>query len=95
MSTRKVQPEAETSLFSKEQIELLQKLIYQQSSSPSPPTSIGLVAQKGNFSVAMSTQMEKKSPWIVDSGASDHMTGNATLFHTYSPKFWKFYGLNY
>ena len=35
--------------------------------------------------MAMSTQMEKNSPWIVDSGASDHMIGNATLFHTYSP----------
>ena len=23
--------------------------------------------------------------WIVDSGASDHMTGNSTLFSTYSP----------
>ena len=29
--------------------------------------------------------MEKNNPWIVDSSASDHMTGNATLFHTYSP----------
>lgn len=26
-----------------------------------------------------------KKPWIVDLGASDHMTGDATIFGTYSP----------
>lgn len=46
-------------------------------------TSIGLVAQKGNFSFALSTQMEKNSPWIVDSGASNHMTSKANLFPKY------------
>ena len=35
--------------------------------------------------MALSTEMKRHSPWIVDSGASDHMTGNATLFNTYSP----------
>ena len=38
----------------------------------------------------MSTQTEKNSPWIVDFGASDHMIGNATLFHTSSPSFGNF-----
>ena len=28
---------------------------------------------------------KRKKPWIVDSGASDHMTGDATIFSTYSP----------
>ena len=28
---------------------------------------------------------DNNSKWIVDSGASDHMIGNSTLFSTYSP----------
>ena len=29
--------------------------------------------------------MEKTSPWIIDIGASDHMTGDPNLFNQYSP----------
>ena len=38
------------------------------------------VAQKGNSPMALNIQMERNSLWIIDSGASNHMTGNATLF---------------
>lgn len=74
-------------LFSKEQMELLQKLIDQKTSSSSPPasTSTRLVAQKGNFLMDLITQMEKQNPWIVDFNASHHMTSNATPFHNYNP----------
>ncbi|GAV70451.1 UBN2_3 domain-containing protein [Cephalotus follicularis] len=72
--------------FSTEQIDLLQSMLSQlQSSSSSKTIESGLVAQKGMFSNALSVKAEKFKSWIVDSGASDHMTGNATLFNSYSP----------
>ena len=37
---------------------------------------------QGNISTVLTSQKEILSPWIVDSGASDHMTGNQNLFHT-------------
>lgn len=33
---------------------------------------------------AFTAGKKRKKPWIVDSGASDHMTGDATIFDTYS-----------
>ena len=33
----------------------------------------------------MIVKQELYKPWIVDSGASDHMTGDGRVFHTYSP----------
>lgn len=43
------------------------------------------MAQKGNFLSALTLNSKKNSPWIVNSGASDHITGNATLFRKYYP----------
>ena len=43
------------------------------------------MAQKGKFPNALNANREEKSSWIVDSGASDHMTGNPQLFQSYSP----------
>lgn len=45
----------------------------------------GSLAQKGNFLSALNVKREKPSSWIVDSGASDHMTGDAKIFNSYSP----------
>ena len=42
----------------------------------------GLLAQKGKFSTALT--VSHSSPWIIDSGASDHMTGDATLLNEYN-----------
>ncbi|KAF7814526.1 Retrovirus-related Pol polyprotein from transposon TNT 1-94 [Senna tora] len=50
----------------------------------SDPTSAH-VAQSGNFPSAMTTTSTVYASWIVDSGASDHMTGNASLFSTLAP----------
>ncbi|PON46011.1 hypothetical protein TorRG33x02_327260, partial [Trema orientale] len=77
--------------LSREQWELIQKLINQtqsitQTQANSSPSVIGTgsVAQKGNFLSALQVEKEK-GPWIMDSGASDHMTGEITVFKQYTP----------
>ena len=61
--------------FTMEQLDRLYKILESNTLS-------GSVAPKGTsalFSVSPSRA------WIVDSGASDHMTGDSTLFSSYSP----------
>ena len=58
-----------------EQLEKLFKLLV----SPTPSCSI---ATKGNSAFL---SVSPSHTWIVDSGASDHMTGESTLFSSYSP----------
>ena len=70
----------ESNLFSKEQMDLLQKLFNNTSSSY--VIGSGTLAQKGTFLNALNVKKENSS-WIVDSGATDHMTGNAKLFDHY------------
>ncbi|KAI5415548.1 hypothetical protein KIW84_040826 [Lathyrus oleraceus] len=57
------------------QLDILYKLL----ESPNPSYSI---ATKGNFAFL---SVSPSHTWIVDSGASDHMTGESTLFSSYSP----------
>ena len=40
------------------------------------------LVQSGNSIVALNTVMTADDTWIVDSGATDHMTGNRGLFKT-------------
>ena len=55
-----------------------------------------VVNQRGNFLHALNTSKERKKSWIIDSRDSNHMTGDFTLFSSYSPcpqtcgnfKFW-------
>ena len=58
-----------------EQLDRLYKLL----ESPTPSCSI---ATKGNSAFL---SVSPSHTWIVDSGASDHMTGESTLFSSYSP----------
>ena len=81
-SSEESRTQLEQSLFSKEQMDLLQKLINQQQPSGTSIIGTGFLAHKGNFLNALSASKEKINPWIVDSGASDHMTGDARNFHT-------------
>ncbi|KAF7810716.1 Retrovirus-related Pol polyprotein from transposon RE1 [Senna tora] len=69
--------------FNKDQIEFLQKL-FGQSSTVSGMPSTGHIAQSGTSS-AMTISKTSNDSWIVDSGASDHMTGNAFLFTDLAP----------
>ena len=40
------------------------------------------LVQTSNFSIGFSSQLIS-TPWIIDSGASDHMTSTSSLFKTY------------
>ncbi|RVW31981.1 Retrovirus-related Pol polyprotein from transposon RE2 [Vitis vinifera] len=62
----------EPSPFNKEQMEMLQKLLSQVGSGST--TGIALTASQGGM-----------KPWIVDTGASDHMTGDAAILQNYKP----------
>ena len=50
----------------------------------SPNTHVGTVAQTGKDSWALSVQ-NHSNPWIIDSGASEHMTNCSNLFNSYFP----------
>ncbi|RVW83569.1 Copia protein [Vitis vinifera] len=58
--------------FNKEQMEMLQKLLSQVGSGST--TGVAFTANRGGM-----------RPWIVDTGASDHMTGDAAILQNYKP----------
>ncbi|RVW83304.1 hypothetical protein CK203_039649 [Vitis vinifera] len=62
----------EPSPFNKEQMEMLQKLLSQVGNGST--TGIAFTANRGGM-----------KPWIVDTGASDHMTGDAAILRNYKP----------
>uniref|UniRef100_A0A2N9EE05 Reverse transcriptase Ty1/copia-type domain-containing protein n=1 Tax=Fagus sylvatica TaxID=28930 RepID=A0A2N9EE05_FAGSY len=74
--------EAEVTSFTKEQMEHLLTLLKSNSSSGIPSVS---VAQTGNEPNALSCCLNSSAPWIIDSGASDHMTSSHNFFESYSP----------
>ena len=75
---------SEPNLFSKEQFEWLQKM-FNQNSNIATTISTGSATQKGIFSATHHVKTEDSARWIVDSGASDHMTGDASLFQECYP----------
>ncbi|KAL5849958.1 hypothetical protein ACOSQ4_007971 [Xanthoceras sorbifolium] len=68
--------------LSKEQLNQLLKLIKNSPNTSSNPS--GYLAQTGNASTGFIGQFTF-APWIIDSGASNHMTSASSLFKTYSP----------
>ena len=66
-------------------MELLQNLLSQSKSTKDlvPQSSTASIAQRGNIKSSFLSQKLTGEGWIVDSGASDHMTGSATIFCTY------------
>ena len=79
-------PSGQSNLFSNEQIEMVKKMFGQpQTSTSSIVVGIGTATQKGNHLISLNSQNEKSKAWIVDSSASNHMSGNASLFDNYNP----------
>ena len=72
---------AETPSLSKEQLDQLLQLL--KPASPTLGTPIASLAQSGSLLCADSLSLS--SPWIIDSGASDHMTNLSHLFISYTP----------
>ena len=72
--------------FNSDQLAKLYELLsnFQAFGQSSTTLSSGSLTHKGTFLTALST-MSQTIPWIVDSGASDHMTDAHHLFSTYSP----------
>lgn len=76
--------EVDSAPFHKEQIDQILKLLKFNSGSSSIPNAS--VAQAGNNFKALSCHsLNYSTPWIIDSGASDHMTSLHNLFHSYYP----------
>jgi hypothetical protein len=73
--------EAEVTSFTKEQMEHLLTLLKSNSSFGIPSVS---VAQTGNEPNALSCCLNSSTPWIIDSGAFDHMTSSHNFFESYS-----------
>ena len=57
----------------------------QTPNSASTPTTSGSLAHMISFSRALSVLSRSNNPWILDSGASHHMTDAYTLFSSYKP----------
>ena len=54
---------------------------YQESLRTSKP-SVAAIAESGNPSACL---LSSSSKWVIDSGATDHMTGNSKLFSILTP----------
>lgn len=57
---------------------MLQKLM-QQAPQNTSTSFIATLVQKDNFSAAFDVNQQKTNYWIVDSGASDQMTGDINV----------------
>ncbi|KAJ9691385.1 hypothetical protein PVL29_013539 [Vitis rotundifolia] len=73
--------EAKTNPFTAEQMEHLLPLLKSNSTSGTPNVS---VVYTGNELYALSCRF-KSTPWIIDSGASDHMINSSNMFESYLP----------
>ncbi|KAF7841294.1 Retrovirus-related Pol polyprotein from transposon TNT 1-94 [Senna tora] len=71
-----------SAVFIKEQMVVLQKLLNQGSSHV---VATGGTAEKGNFPTGFHVTSNPSRYWIVDSGASDHMTGDSGMFSSWYP----------
>lgn len=76
--------DSEVSPFTKEQLEHLYKLFKSPQFTVNP--SCSLATQGNSYVTALSSLCSFSSnPWIIDSGATDHMKNCSHLFSSYSP----------
>ncbi|CAH9069798.1 unnamed protein product [Cuscuta europaea] len=68
------------------QLEALQKLLNHSSIHPTSMHDTSMLAMRGNKSVACSVNRSTNKSWILDSGASDQMTRDASIFCEFHPK---------
>ncbi|GAV89710.1 UBN2_3 domain-containing protein, partial [Cephalotus follicularis] len=71
----------EHSPFNKDQMDLLQKLLQESVQSALNP-KVASTTQKGKLPTVFCARRGNIEQWIVDSEASDHMTGDSSLFST-------------
>ncbi|KAE8673438.1 Detected protein of unknown function [Hibiscus syriacus] len=87
-ASKEPKPASEPSAFSKEQLEQLYQLMssHSISNTPNPSSYIASssLAQKGTYPIAFIAG-SKSNPWIIDSRATDHMTGSSSIFSSYFP----------
>lgn len=67
-----------------ELFELFQTFLTQKITSPTT-IGAGSFTQKGEHTHALNVRTSKKGTWIIDSGASDHMSGDVDLFSYVKP----------
>lgn len=65
--------------LNKDQLEQLLNLLNQQSVTTPKPVTSNFAHQGTAFHI------QKQNPRVFDSGASDHMTSNSSLFYSYMP----------
>jgi hypothetical protein len=69
--------------LNKDKVEVLRRLI---SRLDTPATAASSSALTGNVATALNASATPSDdPWVIDSGASDHMTGMSPLFSSYNP----------
>ncbi|KAJ1398408.1 hypothetical protein SESBI_31118 [Sesbania bispinosa] len=76
---------SDTNPFSKELVEIQQKLLQQSMQDQWKNFGTTTVTQIGNFLTALNASKWKTQSWIVDSRASNNMTGDIIVFDDYSP----------
>ncbi|KAL4562842.1 hypothetical protein LXL04_026873 [Taraxacum kok-saghyz] len=69
--------------FTKEQLEALRKVL--QSTTLEDKGIAAIAQQGGGFSSAFTTSTSGTRPWVVDCGATDHMTGDRNTFAEFQP----------
>ena len=72
-------------LFSKEQMEWLQNMFGKAQICQSSTVASGSIARKGNFLHAFTAKQDLSNVWVIDSGASDHMTRHINLLSNFQP----------
>ena len=87
MSDNSQEPQVDSgsSPFTKEQLEHLYKLFQSPKISVNPTFPTCSFAQNGNHSVFSLSCVKSNCSWIMDSGATDHMTSCSSLFLSYNP----------